>query len=58
MGYEREKLAGISASILDVDDEVDDSLKFLDIITACLETHQKSGDIEDLIRMMEKEISG
>ena len=41
-GFEREKLAGISASILDVDDEIDDSLKFLDVIKACLETHQRS----------------
>jgi hypothetical protein len=54
MGFEREKLEGISASVLDVNDEIDDRLKFCDIITACLDTHQRSSDIIELVQMMDK----
>ena len=37
---------------------MDDSLKFIDVISASLETHQKSGEIIELIKMMEKEVAG
>lgn len=39
IGYEREKLVNVSASILDVNDEIDDRLKFSDVVASSLESH-------------------